>query len=142
MSEILRVLLKGIALDAAQRGEFERRYRSVASTVVPPSTAAALRLVFRDEPEENATSIEPFLGSAALEALLGIPKKRPDAMALLVRLVASALLVAGDVEVLLVAEDTPPDATARRELSLETLASLPKRERGRFSIRATSAGSP
>jgi hypothetical protein len=137
MSETLRVLLKGVELDASQRAEFERQYRVAASSVIPPSAVAALRLVFRAEP--NETSIEPFLGSAALEALLGIPRKRPDAMALLVRLVASAFLVAEHVDVLLVAEDELREAIVRRELSLEALATLSKRERGRFSIRPTPA---
>jgi hypothetical protein len=67
MSETLRVLLKGVELDASQREEFERQYRVAASTVVPPSSAAALRLVFRAEP--NETSIEPFLGSAACRSV-------------------------------------------------------------------------
>jgi hypothetical protein len=80
--------------------------------------APSIRLVFRRE--RQGTTIEPFLGSAAFEALLGIPKKRREALILLRILVACAFLVSDRVGILLVSEGDPLPKE-RKDLSLEAL---------------------
>lgn len=118
MSNTLQVTLDGRQLDTAGEANLQDLYRTAAQSAVPPSVASSIRLVFRREP--HGTTIEPFLGSAAFEALLRIAKKRKDATALLVILVACSLLVCERVGVLLVAEDTPLP-NERTDLSFKAL---------------------
>ncbi len=131
MSDTLRVMLKRVRLDLSQQGHFERVYRLAAKNAVPPSRASSLRVAFRSE--SNETTVEPFLGTASLEALIGIKKKRADAMALLSTLVATAFLFADDVEVLFGAEGTTP-SKAKIALALKALGKLSKRDKGHYRI--------
>lgn len=118
MSTTLRVTLDGHRLSSTEKGDVEALYRSAAKAALPPSTVSSVRLVFRDEVQ--GTTIEPFLGSASFEALLGIAKKRDDTMALLGVLVASAFLFSENVGVLL-ADERQPVPTGKTDLSLAAL---------------------
>jgi hypothetical protein len=78
-------------------------FRRAAKAVISTPIASTIRLVFRREP--HGSTIEPFLGSASFEALLGIAKKRDEAAALLVVLVECAFLFSEQVGVLLIGEN-------------------------------------
>src|SRR5262249_26410186 len=99
MSETLRVTLDGHQLAPSEEADLQDLYRTAAKAVISPSMASSIRLVLRREP--HGTTIEPFLGSASLEALLRIAKKRSEAIALLGALVSCAFLFCEHVGVLL-----------------------------------------
>jgi hypothetical protein len=97
--------MDGHQLASSDEADLQEMYRRAATAVISNSMASSIRLVFRREP--HGTTIEPFLGSASFEALLGIAKKRDEAAALLGVLVECAFLFSEQVGVLLVGENLP-----------------------------------
>jgi len=118
MSETLRVTLDGRQLAPSEEADFQDLYRRAATSVISTSMASSIRLVIRSEP--HGTTIEPFLGSASFEALLGIAKKRDEAAVLLVVLVECAFLFSERTGVLLVGENQPLP-NERTDLSIAEL---------------------
>ncbi len=119
MSETLRVTLDRHHLAPLDEADLQDLYRRAATSVISTSMAPSIRLVFRREP--HGTTIEPFLGSASFEALLGIAKKREQTAALLVVLVECAFLFSEWVGVLLVGENLPLP-NERTDLSIAELS--------------------
>jgi hypothetical protein len=105
MSKTLLVTLDGRQFTALDEADLQDLFRTAAKAIVPPSIAFSIRLVLRREP--YGASVEPFVGSASFEALLGIAKKRDDAIALLTTLVACGFSFCDRVGVLLIEEGQP-----------------------------------
>ena len=105
MSKVFRITLDGHQLALSEEADLQELCRTAAKAVIPPSMVPSLRLVLRRE--THGTTIEPFLGSASLQALLGIAKKRNEASALLVALVKCTFLFCEHVGIFLVEEGVP-----------------------------------
>ena len=133
MSSTLRVTLDGLRLDASGESHIRNLYGIAAKAAVPPSMVPSIRWVFRNE--SHGTTIEPFLGSASFEALLGLRKKRNDAIALLRTLVACAFAVGEHVGVLYI-RDGGPLPRERTVVSLENLDRLNCRNLAWYRITA------
>lgn len=120
MSETLRVTLDGSRLAASQEEDLCRLVRAAARTVIPAPTIPSIRLVIREEP--SGTTLEPFVASAAIEALLRLPRKRDEARNLLSLIVGCAFWFSDEVGVLLAPEGAASHA-GRTDLPFASLAS-------------------
>src|SRR5215471_7221439 len=101
MSETLRIILKGCRLNAAMEHDMTGVLERLAQQEFAASRRP-IRLVFRSE--GWGATIEPFLGSASVEALLRIRRKQAQALGLLSKLVACGFLFCDDVSILLMSE--------------------------------------
>jgi hypothetical protein len=76
MSNSFRVTLDGNQLDLPGELRLSALYRVAVGKSISPSTASTVRLEFLKE--DFGTSIQPFLASAAFDALIGKRRKRSE----------------------------------------------------------------